>query len=145
MARSCAPAVLAAALVACATAAEWFPVSSTGMEYMYESDAPTDYAGAKAACAEYGDDASVASPTNQEAADVIYNLQPSSGAMFQTRYLGLVNQNTECNNVPPTFEWDSGRVSGRGRSGASQRGAGEQAGCARAREREQPLGWEVRV
>jgi len=110
MARSCAPAVLAAALVACATAAEWFPVSSTGMEYMYESDAPTDYAGAKAACAEYGDDASVASPTNQEAADVIYNLQPSSGAMFQTRYLGLVNQNTKCKNVPPTFEWDSGRA-----------------------------------
>jgi len=127
MARSVS-AVLAAALVACAAAEQWFPVASTGMEYMYVSDAPTNYAGARDACSRF-DDGSVASPTNQEAADIIYNLQPSSGPKFQTRYLGLVNQNTKCKNVPPTFEWDSGMAYVEAGSGRWQEGEPSQWRC----------------
>lgn len=107
MASSSATALVAVALVAAANAVEWFPLASTGMEYMY-SNQQVDYQGALAACAKFGPDASVASPTNQEAADMLYNLAPESGAMYQGRYLGLVNQNTNCKGVPPTFKWASG-------------------------------------
>lgn len=132
MASSSATALVAVALVAAANAVEWFPLASTGMEYMY-SNQQVDYQGALAACAKFGPDASVASPTNQEAADMLYNLAPESGAMYQGRYLGLVNQNTNCKGVPPTFKWASGAVSlcaGRARLAGGARARARACVCA---------------
>ena len=103
-----------------ATIAIWHQVQSTGFEYMLSSG-KADYSHAVTACSKFGDGASMASPTSDEANTLVANIAPAG----ERRYIGLVNTNDDCGVDNARWMWDSGAVSftlpGR-KNGAGQRG-----------------------